>query len=203
MTDRGNTAQGSDRATGSATSAVARIKIDADPADVAQSHVGTTHDVHGGGSPRLIATFDDSIDLNESSGEHTVPVEFPLHAGVTTIGSDTSCDIVLPLVSAHQAEVRRDDLDQYLIVDTSPDHSSTVDGRPVAALPLHAGNRLAFGRWTLVFARAEGADHGSPYGGHEGGLSHGSRKKQPTPRPRGTSPSGGSEPTAQDPGEYY
>lgn len=35
------------------------------------------------------------------------------------------------------------------------------------------------------------------------GFPHGYPESQSTPRPRGTSPSGGTEPTADDPGEYY
>lgn len=164
---------------------------------------GPTHDVRGGGNPRLVAVFDDSIDLNERFGGNQIPAEFPLLPGLTTIGSDPAADIVLPLTAPHQAEVRRDDTDEYSVVDTSPEHSSTVDGRPAVGQPLHTGNRLTLGPWTFVFARAESADHGEPYGGHTGGFPHGYPESQPTPRPRGTSPSGGSEPTADDPGEYY
>ncbi len=173
------------------------------PWEFEHSRGGPTHDVRGGGNPRLVAVFDDSIDLNERLGGDQVPAQFPLRPGVTTIGSDPAATIVLPLTARHQAEVRRDDRDEYHIVDTSPDHSSTVDGRPAVGQSLHTGNRLSLGPWTFIYARAESADHGEPYGGHTGGLLHGHPKWQPTPRPRGTSPSGGSEPTADDPGEYY
>lgn len=131
------------------------------------------------------------------------PRVYPLGPGTSTIGSDPTCDIVLPQVSTCQAEVRRDEADDYLLFNTSPEHSTFVDGRHASGRRLHAGDRVAIGKWTFVYERAEFADHGSPHGGHTGGLPRGTHRRQPTPRPRGTSPSGGAETTADDPGEYY
>lgn len=202
MTGQSDTSQGAESARGIATIAIHHPTAKPDPADSRKYPGGITHDVHGGGSPRLIAIFDDSIDLNETLGGSVVPVVFGLRSGITTVGSDPACDVVLPGIAAHQAEVRRDDLDEYRIFDTSVDWSSRVDGRYSAGQSLHSGNRVTFGPWTFVYARAAFADHGSPYGGHNGGMPHGVRPKQPTPRPRGTSASGGAEPTADDPGEY-
>lgn len=203
MAKRGNTAQGSDRSIATATDPIHHNTIAPRPEVVRQDSGGTTHDVHGGGNPRLIATFDDSIDLNASLGDCAVPRVFQLHAGTTSIGSDPDCDIALPGIEAHQAEVRRDELDEYRIFDLSSDHSSRIDGRYDAGQSMHSGDRLTFGRWTFVYARAQFADHGSPYGGHVGGLPYGSRSAQPTPRPRGTSAGGGADPAPPDPGEYY
>jgi len=202
MTGPGSAAQGSDNAI-----EIAAVPVDHDTRqldhDTDANRLGTTHDVHGGGQPRLVALFDDSIDIKIANGDGTVPLVCPLQPGTTVIGSDLGCDIVLPQVAYHQAEVRRDEVDDYLLFDTSPDHSTLVAGRPALGRRLHAGDRVSLAGWTVVFERAESAVHGSPYGGHSGGLPHGTRKSQPTPRPRGTSPSGGAEPTADDPGEYF
>lgn len=203
MTGRGNTSQGADSAIDIATAAVRHSTVEPDPSVVQKHPGGTTHDVHGGGNPRFIALFDDSIDINAWLGGSAIPVAFELRPGNTTVGSDPTCDAVLPGIAAHQAEVRRDDFDEYRIFDTSADRSSRVDGRYSAGQSLHSGDRVTFGPWTLVYARAAFADHGSPYGAHNGGMPHGMRFKQPTPRPRGTSGTGGAEPTADDPGEYY
>jgi len=202
MTGQSDTSQGAESARGIATIAIHHPTMQPDPAFVQGSPRGTTHDVHGGGNPRLIAIFDDSIDLNARLGRSVVPVVFGLRPGITTVGSDPACDVVLPDTAAHQAEVRRDDLDEYRIFDTSADWSSRLDGRYSAGQSLHSGDRVTFGPWTFVYARAAFADHGSPYGGHSGGMPHGMRPKQPTPRPRGTSATGGAEPTTDDPGEY-
>lgn len=186
-----------------ATAPVPRVTEDADPTLIRGSRVGTTHDVHGGGDPRLIASFEDGVDLCELLGGSRVLTVLSLLRGVTTIGSDPRSSIVVPEVYPHQAEVRRDPMDEYRIFDTSPDRSTLVDGRRAAGQSLHSGDRVSLGRWTFAYARAEFADHGSPYGGHTGGLPHGYRRSQPTPYPRGTSTSGGREPSGDDPGEYY
>ena len=203
MAGRGNNAQGSTAAAATAVMAINHRTVAVGPSVISGSRIGTTHDVHGGGNPRLVVTFDDSIELNDQLGGTSVPVVLPLRPGLTTIGSDPAHDIALPDLAPYQAEVRRDALDEYRIFDMSPDQSSRVDGRPAAGQALHTGDRVVLGPLTLVYARAEFADHGSPYGGHIGGVPHGYRRRQPTPRPRGTSQSGGSEPTASDPGEYY
>lgn len=178
-----------------------------------EHHAGritTTHDVHGGGNPRLVMLFNDSIDFadveQERLGEHApnqVPRVFPLVPGVTTIGDSEECDIWLPGLKELHAEVRRDANDEYCLYDLSGGDTTFDGGRPALGIQLHAGRRIDIGRWTLIYERAEFADHGSPYGGHVGGMFDGYRKFQPAPRPRGTSPEGGSEPTADDPGEYY
>jgi hypothetical protein len=53
-----------------------------------------------------------------------------------------------------------------------------VDGVPVERKVLRTGNRVQLGGWTLVYWRAEYADHGRPFGGRIGGeLGH----QQPQP----------------------
>jgi hypothetical protein len=78
-----------------------------------------------------------------------------------------------------------------------------VDGRRASGLCLHAGDRVAIGRWPFVYERAEFSDHVSPYGGYTGGLPHDARRAQPTPRLRGTAPTGRAEPASEDPGEHF
>ena len=201
MTDQARNSQDMDSP--AATSPVPRITEDPDSALARGSRVGATHDVHGGGDPRLVASFEDSIDLCELLGGSRALTVLSLLPGVTTIGSDPRSSVVMPAVHPHQAEVRRDPMDEYRIFDTSPDQSTLVDGRRATGQSLHSGDRISLGRWTFVYARAEFADHGSPFGGHSGGLPHGYRRWQPTPYPRGTSLSGGRDPSGDDPGEYY
>lgn len=176
------------------------------------ARVASTHDVHGGGNPRLVLTFDDSISLKVSPQESAsgadadsdpIPREFPLVAGVTTIGSDVSCDICLPGLNAHHADVERDSFDEYNIIDLSDGGTSVDGGRKANSVPLRTGRRVSLGEWTLIYQRGEHADHGNPHGGHIGGELNGHPTAQDIPRPRGTSAAGGSEPTATDPGEYY
>ncbi len=73
-------------------------------------------------------------------------------------------------------------------------------GQPVSQKPLRTGDRIEIGDWTLSYFREEFADHGIPGGGRHGGDQH---PVQEEPRPRGTSPEGGSDRTADDPGEYF
>jgi hypothetical protein len=155
----------------------------------------TTHDVHGGGSPRLVVVADDHLHGD-------VPKMFELRSGVSSIGADQRADICLRGLAQHHADVRRDAADEYVFVHRDPNSRSTINGRDVTHMILHTGDRIMIGDWTLVYSRAESADHGRPHGGRAGGeLS--AQGHQNAPRPRGTSPQGGSEPTAEDPGEYY
>lgn len=188
---------------------VPRVKRPPQPQDE-DRRVKTTHDVHGGGNPRLVMLFNDSVDFAieeqkrlDGQAQKEIPKEFPLVPGVTRIGSADDCEIWLPELRPHHAEVRRDETDEYSIFDLSDGDTSVDGGRAPDGIPLRSGRRIEVGRWTAVYEREEYADHGSPYGGHVGGAFDGYRKDQPVPRPRGTSPEGGSEPTATDPGEYY
>jgi hypothetical protein len=70
----------------------------------------------------------------------------------------------------------------------------------VSQKPLRTGDRIELGDWTLSYFREEFADHGIPFGGQHGGDPE---PVQQEPRPRGTSPEGGSDRTANDPGEYF
>jgi Inner membrane component of T3SS, cytoplasmic domain len=159
----------------------------------------TTHDVHGGGRPRLI------LAMGGLAPGTARPEEFDLLPGVTTIGSGDDADLRLAGLTARHAEIRRDAEDEYVLVDLGSPDGTSVDGRPVTgpdAQPLHTGDRIELGDWTFSFYREEFADHGRAGGGRSGGeLSEHARQQRP--RPRGTSPEGGSEPRDDDPGEYY
>lgn len=154
----------------------------------------TTHDVHGGGMPRLVIVAHEHL--------HDMPPAFDLRPGVSSIGVHPTSDIRLDGLAERHAEVRRDAADEYVFVHLDPGSKSTVNGREVTEMALHTGDRIMFGGWTMTFTRAESADHGRPHGGRAGGEKS-PQRPQGKPRPRGTSPQGGSQPSADDPGEYY
>lgn len=158
--------------------------------------IGTTHDPQGGGHPRF--TFWRSDVHAASATEHM----FPLMPGVTTIGSSPTADLSLTGLAEQHGEVRRDSADEYVYVHLDPGPPSTVNGAPAARKPLHTGDRLMLGPWTLTFSREEFADHGRPHGGRQGGESA-RQRPQRLPRLRGTSPDGGSSQDRDNPGEYY
>ena len=155
----------------------------------------TTHDPHGGGGPRLIFT------LGGSAGAAQWQREFCLIPGVTTLGSGADASLRLSSLDERHAEIRRDSADEYVFRDLGSSTGSRVDGQPVGERALHTGDRIEVGPWILTYYREEFADHGRPHGGREGGEPF--QRPQRAPRLRGTSPAGGSEPTASDPGEYY
>ena len=133
--------------------------------------VTTTHDPKSGGRPRLFFAGSD----NPLPGEETYV--FHLRVGsVTTIGSGPDCDLVLDGLESRQAEIRRDEDDEYVVVATGTMpcrvHGrtvGTVNGRPGYSQPLRTGSRIDLGPWSMIYFRLEYADHGRPYGGRIGG----------------------------------
>ena len=125
--------------------------------------VTTTHDPEGGGRPRLIFAFGGTAEIGSTQRE------FDLLPTVTTIGSGDGADLRLDGLAERHAEVRRDDGDEYVLVDLGTDAGVLVDGQPVEQVPLHTGDRIELGGWTLSYYREEFADHGRPFGGREGG----------------------------------
>jgi hypothetical protein len=156
--------------------------------------VTTTHDPRGGGRPRLI------VALGGAAPQHAGQREFDLVSGVTVIGSGSQADVRLEGLETHHAEIRRDERDEYVYINLGSGPPGRVDGQPVSQKPLRTGDRIELGDWTLSYFREEFADHGIPFGGRHGGDTH---PVQEEPRPRGTSPEGGSDRTADDPGEYF
>ncbi|HEY5845238.1 MAG TPA: FHA domain-containing protein [Microlunatus sp.] len=136
--------------------------------------VTTTHDPYGGGSPRLFFP----PGLNARTGP--VTQVFYLRTGATTtIGSDPANNLVLDRVDPQQAEIRRTGQDEYVVVSTGT-NPCRVNGEPIREALLRTGTRIEIGEWTMVYFRAEYADHGRPYGGRVGGEA-GYQRPQPVP----------------------
>ena len=136
--------------------------------------VTTTHDGHGTGSPRLVL---EKADL--WAGERQ-PL-FWLTGVETWIGSDPSCDVVLPGLAPRHVVVEHDDADEYVVRSCGPEarvHGVVVRGRQV----LRTGARLDVGSHSLVFSREEHADHGRPFAGRVGGEA-GRQRRQPPRSP--------------------
>ena len=123
----------------------------------------TTHDPDRGGYPRLALT----------SAPGARPTERPrvfMLGERTVLGSDRSCDVVLPGLQPRHAEIVRTDADEFVLRPWHP----AVDVRVHGAVVLHeallrTGTRIQLGGWTVAYAREEYADHGRPYGGRIGG----------------------------------
>jgi len=133
----------------------------------------TTDNRHGTGSPRLVL---EKQDLWPGEGQAV----YWLEKDETTIGSDGSCDIVLPGLEATQAVVRHTAHDEYVLASVGPD--ARVHGAVVAEpVTLRTGARIDVGEHALAFAREEHADHGRPFGGRIGGEA-GRQRPQPPRR---------------------
>ncbi len=138
--------------------------------------VTTTHAAPGAGNPRLILAPSPYPTPDEAQRA------FPLRMGVTTIGSDPGCDIVLAGLEPVHAEVRHDENDEYVLVALAGPGETRVNGDLVTSALLRTASRIRLGQRTLSFYREEYADHGRPYGGRLGGeLGH--QRPQP-PRHR-------------------
>jgi hypothetical protein len=138
--------------------------------------VTTTHDPNRGGLPRL-------VELLAEEGTLGGPKVHWLQHERTLIGSDPSCDVVLPGLSPAHAEIRQDEADEFTIVALDPE--TRVHGRRVHTAVLRTAARIELGlgaeRRILTFVREEYADHGRPYGGRVGGeLGH--QRSQPSRR---------------------
>ena len=122
----------------------------------------TTHAEWGAGEPRLLVR----------STEHRF--EYDLTADLTRIGSGQDCELTLPGAAVLHATIEHDDRDEYVLtmhaegeMNAASDTAGTVGGKRRETL--RTGARFTAGEWELVFARAEYADHGRPYGGRIGG----------------------------------
>lgn len=134
----------------------------------------TTHDPAGGGSPRLVF----------SMGEHAQTGDprrvFKLRPGGITIGSDPTSDLQLTGIDPHQAEVRRQSNDEYVLVSHRGSTPTRVNGETVERERiLRTGSRIDIGEWTMIYTREEFADHGRPFGGRAGGEFSRQRKQAP------------------------
>ena len=104
-----------------------------------------TADTHGDGRPRLI------FAMGGEAEQGAEPREFELGNGVTTIGSGEHCDLRLDGLDEHHAEIRPDDHGEYVYLDPGSTAGSRVNGQPADKHPLHAGDRLQMGPWTVSF----------------------------------------------------
>lgn len=123
----------------------------------------TTHDPRRGGNPRLVKA------PGIAPGPDDVRKVFALSEAVTTIGSDAGNDVRLPGLDPWHAEIRHDDLDEFVLHRVGRPGGTMVNGEQVDEALLRTGTRLEMGTWMLSFARDEYADHGRPYGGRAGG----------------------------------
>jgi hypothetical protein len=115
--------------------------------------ITTTHYARGAGRPRLIFV------VGSENWNGQMPRQFELTADITTIGSAPESTLPLTGLAPHQAEVRHDKNDEYVLY---------VDGESTGRI-LRTGARIELGPWRMAFFREEYADHGRPHGGREGG----------------------------------
>ena len=116
--------------------------------------VTTTHASRGAGRPRLILLSNRGTAAFPPEGER----ELDLKVDITSFGSSGDSDYVLDGLRPNHAEIRRDELDEFRIYDLSGG-GTAVDGWIARGTPLHTGDRVAMGAWTLCFYREEFADH--------------------------------------------
>lgn len=119
------------------------------------------------GNPRLVAA------LGGMAPEGAEPAEFSLRPGITTVGSAADADLRLDGLDGQHAEIRYDADGEYVWVDLGTPAGSRIDGQPMGQQDLHTGDRIEVGGWTLVYQRAEFADHVRPEGGRQGGEGSG------------------------------
>jgi len=138
-----------------------------------QGGATTTHTENRTGAPRLVLKL-------EERWEGESQQVFWLTRPLMIIGSDPTCDIVLPGIERLHGVVFHSDDDEYLLDNCGPEvrvHGAVV----VDSAILRTGARIDIGPHTLSYFREEYADHGRPYGGREGGE-FGHQRSQP-PRP--------------------
>jgi hypothetical protein len=131
------------------------------PTVLRRQRISTTHDPAGGGGPRLY------FPAANSAGARLKV--FYLQPQVS-VGDREDADLRLAGVAARQATISRNARDEY-VIEPDPDgvpirvHGSRI----LRPTQLRTGARIEMGPWTMVYVRAEYADHGRPYGGRQGG----------------------------------
>ena len=132
----------------------------------------------------------------------TATIAFSLCSRTAQLPANSAGEAIRPRKPAtiRRPAIRRDERDEYIYVDLGSEAPGRVDGQAISGKPLRTGDRIELGDWTLSYFREEFADHGIPFGGQHGSDAD---PVQQEPRPRGTSPEGGSDRTADDPGEYF
>ncbi|WP_460782560.1 FHA domain-containing protein [Microbacterium tumbae] len=119
----------------------------------------TTHDAWGAGDPHLRVTRE---------GER---FEYALQDDAVRIGSAADAELRLEGADPLHATILHDERDEYVLTMHGEGETNAAsqddDGRPTEIL--RTGSRFTIGAWTLVYGRAESADHGRPFGGRQGG----------------------------------
>ena len=137
----------------------------------------TTHDPALGGAPRLIVCLAGDGTADVGGLEHQQV--FVLQDPITRLGTADDADVKLDWTDHALGEIQHDEFDEYVYVQKSGDVPVRVDGQAVTRHPLRTGDRLEAGPWTLMYFREEYADHGLPYGGHQGGEGSPQRAQPP------------------------
>lgn len=121
----------------------------------------TTHAAWGSGEPHLL--------ISRGGEDRFV---FDLTADQVSLGSAEGNAVILEGTDAVHATIVHDDDDEYVLTMHGPGEmnaSSHPDHEGARSEVLRTGARFTLGEWTLVFGRAEYADHGRPFGGRQGG----------------------------------
>ena len=121
----------------------------------------TTHDPARGGAARLV------MASPSQSWTGAQPRVLWLNDDVTTLGSDPTCDIVLPGIAGLHARILHNEYDEFVLEAVGPE--VRVHGAQSRKSLLRTGTRIELGSWRLAYYREEFADHGRPYGGRIGG----------------------------------
>lgn len=143
-------------------------------------HVRTPHDPWGRGMPRL------AFVVGPAPRDGVLRRVHYLAPGGTTIGSAADADLRVVEVPSLCARVVRDETDEYFLEPVGGGHGAagvvSVNGVTGPRLLLRTGSRVQVGPWTMVYFRAEHADHGRPFGGREG-AEFSEQRRQPERRP--------------------
>lgn len=95
---------------------------------------------------------------------------FPITTDQVRIGSAPDNELTLVGAEPVHAVIAHDDRDEYVLTLTGPgEMNARAEDAENRTEVLRTGARFTIADWTLVFSRAEFADHGRPYGGREGG----------------------------------
>lgn len=129
--------------------------------DVDTESTKTTHAEWGAGDPHLL--------VSRQGADRMV---FPLTEDEVTIGAAAGADLMLAGTDPVHATIVHDERDEYVLTLHGEGEMSAnpeIDGDGTRTQVLRTGARFTAGEWTLVYGRAEYADHGRPFGGREGG----------------------------------
>jgi ABC-type multidrug transport system ATPase subunit len=104
--------------------------------------------------------------LNVEKGEGQSPRRFDLKKVITLLGRDPTADLTVDsaaaVVSRRHAEVRRENNNQFILVDLNSFNGTFLNGRRIAhSAPLHDGDRIQLGKGGPILALVDPA-HPTP-----------------------------------------